>query len=542
MREMRKKFDGLYQGSMSVMEYENKLTFLSRYAPNLVYSEVVRRALLVESEDKDSQWIRESKKHFRGEASSSGSQSKKFRRGGGSSYSQGSQQQARPAPTVPLSLGSTREVVCHHCHQSGHIKPCCPQLQTPTTQSFTASTGLLNTCFSCGQTGHFKKECPQRGSGSRGGTGSQYRQSQLSVVQSGSRVPQTPQPAASVQGPRPARGSTPSTSHSFISSSFAHSLGLEITSLDGVLCVDTAVGGPVTLNRICRGCAIELAGRTLWFDFIPLEMTGFDVILGMDWLFFFQATIDCFRGRGRHRFYLASLLVEEEWSLGDSFPAVVGEFVDVFPEELTELPPIRDVVFAIDVIPGTAPISMASYRMAPAELNELKSQLDDLKAKGFIRPNASPWGAPEEHESHLRTMLQTLRDNWLYTKYEKCEFWLPEVKFLGHVVSGGGVSVNPSKIEAVMDWERPKSGIKFVWNEACELAFQELKTRLTTAPILVILERGLGYVIYCDVSRNGLGCVLMLTERVVAYGSRQLKTHKQNYSTHDLELAVVISH
>ncbi|XP_059636704.1 uncharacterized protein LOC132278820 [Cornus florida] len=378
-----------------------------------------------------------------------------------------------------------------------------------------------------------------------------------------------------------------------------------ITSLDGVLCVDTPVRGPVTLDRICRGCAIEIAGRTLWFDFIPLEMTGFDVILGMDWLSFFRATIDCFRGRvtictpngdcfyfvgnrsnshiltvygigdwGRHRFYLASLLAEEEWSLGDSFPTLVGEFVDVFPEELTELPPIRDVVFAIDVILGTAPISMALYHMAPAELNKLKSQLDDLKVKGFIHPSASPWGAPgakcfskidlrsgyyqlrvrdedipktvfrtrayldefvvvfvddilvylsleEEHESHLRTVLQTLRDNRLYAKYEKL----------------GGVSVDPSKIEAVMDWERPKSGIKFVWNEACELAFRELKTRLTTAPVLVIPERGLGYVIYCDASRDGLGCVLIQTERVVAYGSRQLKTHEQNYLSYDLELA-----
>ncbi|XP_059635610.1 uncharacterized protein LOC132277781 [Cornus florida] len=309
MREMRKKFDGLYQGSMSVMEYKNKFTSLSRYVPDLVqidedralkfqdglhldirprvsvldlrvYSEVVRRALLVEAEDRDSQRMKESKKHFRGEVSSSGSQLKKFRGGGGSLYSQGSR---------------------------------------------------------CGQTGHFKRECPQRGSGSRGGMGSQYKQSQSSVIQSGSRVPQTLQPAASAGtsvGPSVVRG----VSYSFISSSFAYSLGLEITSLDGVLCVDTPVGGPVTLDRICRGYAIEIAGRTLWFDFIPLKMMGFDIILGIDWLSFFRATIDCFRGRvtvctpngdwfcfmgdrsdshtltvyGHHRLYLASLLAEEE--------------------------------------------------------------------------------------------------------------------------------------------------------------------------------------------------------------------------------------
>ncbi|XP_059658311.1 uncharacterized mitochondrial protein AtMg00860-like [Cornus florida] len=180
----------------------------------------------------------------------------------------------------------------------------------------------------------------------------------------------------------------------------------------------------------------------------------------------------------------------------------------------------------------------------------------------------------EDHEVHLSIVLQILREHRLYAKYEKCEFWLQEVKFLGHVVSEGGVSVDPSKVEAVLTWERPKNvfeirsflglvgyyqrfvkdfsrlaapmtrltrkGVKFVWNEACDSSFQELKTRLTTAPVLVIPERGLGYVIYCDASRDGLGCVLMQDGRVVAYGSRQLKTHELNYPTHDLELAAVV--
>ena len=180
----------------------------------------------------------------------------------------------------------------------------------------------------------------------------------------------------------------------------------------------------------------------------------------------------------------------------------------------------------------------------------------------------------ESHEEHLRIVLQLLREHRLYAKFSKCEFWLPEVKFLGHVVSGSGVAVDSSKIVAVMNWERPKTvfeirsflglagyyrrfvedfsrlaapmtrltrkGIRFVWNDACEHSFQELKKRLTSAPILVIPERGLGYTVYCDASRDGLGCVLMQLGKVIAYGSRQLKTHEQNYPTHDLELAAVI--
>ena len=85
-----------------------------------------------------------------------------------------------------------------------------------------------------------------------------------------------------------------------------------------------------------------------------------------------------------------------------------------------------------------------------------------------------------------------------------------------------------------------RKGIKFVWSEACEKSFQEFKTRLTTAPVLIIPERSLNYTIYCDASGDGLGCVLMQEGKVVAYGSRQLKTHEKNYPTHDLKLAAVI--
>ena len=82
--------------------------------------------------------------------------------------------------------------------------------------------------------------------------------------------------------------------------------------------------------------------------------------------------------------------------------------------------------------------------------------------------------------------------------------------------------------------------VKFEWDDRCEEAFQELKRRLTSAPILIVPDRGQGYTVYCDASRAGLGCVLMQSERVVAYGSRQLKNHEQNYPTHDMELAVVV--
>ena len=179
-----------------------------------------------------------------------------------------------------------------------------------------------------------------------------------------------------------------------------------------------------------------------------------------------------------------------------------------------------------------------------------------------------------EHEYHLRIVLQLLRDHQLYAKFSKCEFWLTEMRFLGHMVSASGVSVDPDKVEAVMSWERPKSvfeirsflglagyyrrfiedfsriaapmtrltrkEVKFEWDDRCEEAFQELKRRLTSAPILIVPDRGQGYTVYCDASTARLGCVLMQSGRVVAYGSRQLKNHKQNYPTHDMGLAAVV--
>ena len=86
-----------------------------------------------------------------------------------------------------------------------------------------------------------------------------------------------------------------------------------------------------------------------------------------------------------------------------------------------------------------------------------------------------------------------------------------------------------------------RKGVKFEWDDLCERAFYELKRMLTLAPILIVPERGVMYTVYCDASKDGLGCVLMQSERVVPYGSRQLKNHERNYPTHDMELAAIVS-
>jgi len=180
----------------------------------------------------------------------------------------------------------------------------------------------------------------------------------------------------------------------------------------------------------------------------------------------------------------------------------------------------------------------------------------------------------EEHEEHLRLVMQRLREHQLYAKLSKCEFWLKEVAFLGHVLSNGGVAVDPKKVSDVLSWNPPQDvseirsflgmagyyrrfiegfskiakpmtsllekEAKFVWTEECQASFEELKKRLTTAPVLVLPDIAKAFSVYCDASRQGLGCVLMQEGRVVAYASRQLRKHELNYPTHDLELAAVV--
>ncbi|KAD4178969.1 hypothetical protein E3N88_27560 [Mikania micrantha] len=149
-----------------------------------------------------------------------------------------------------------------------------------------------------------------------------------------------------------------------------------------------------------------------------------------------------------------------------------------------------------------------------------------------------------EHEDHLRTVLETLRKKNLYAKFSKCEFWLEQVAFLGHVVSAEWITMDPAKVETITKWPRPTSvtrkGVKFTWNDEREKCFEKLKTRLVSAPILTLPSGSGGYQIYSDASKKGLGCVLMQHGKVIAYASRHLKPYEVNYPTHDLELAAVV--
>ncbi|GKC91338.1 putative reverse transcriptase domain-containing protein [Tanacetum coccineum] len=297
---------------------------------------------------------------------------------------------------------------------------------------------------------------------------------------------------------------------------------------------------------------------------------------------------------------------------------VVRDFLEVFQDDLSGLPPIREIEFRIELIPGATPVAKSPYRVTPSELEELSVQLKELQDKGFLivknryplpriddlfdqlqgsqffskidlrsgyyqlrvhedgilktafrtryghfEFTVMPFGltnasavfiylmnrvcrpyldkfvivfiddiliyskTQEEYVEHLRLVLELLKKEKLYVKFSKCEFWLREVQFLRHVINGNGIHVDPSKIEAVKNWKAPRT-------------LTEVRSFLGLVGYYHSSPDGPDFVVYCDASGIGLGCVLMQRGKVIAYASRQLKIHEKNYTTHDLELGAVV--
>ncbi|GJS63765.1 putative reverse transcriptase domain-containing protein [Tanacetum coccineum] len=267
---------------------------------------------------------------------------------------------------------------------------------------------------------------------------------------------------------------------------------------------------------------------------------------------------------------------------------IVRDFPKVFQKDFPGLPPTRQVEFQIDLVPGAAPVARASYSLAPSELQGLSTQLQELSDKGFIRPSSSPWGAPVlfvkkkdgsfwmcidyrklnkltvknryplsriddlfdqvQEEDILKTSFRIRYGHYEFqvmlfgltnapTSKEEHAEHLKLILELLKKEEFEGIHVDPAKIESFNNWASPKAPTKI--HQFLEAAFQLLKQKLCSAPILALPEGSENFVVYCDASRKGLGAVLMQREKVIAYVSRQLKIHEKNYNTHDLELRAV---
>ncbi|GJY37067.1 retrotransposon protein, putative, ty3-gypsy subclass [Tanacetum coccineum] len=578
-------------------------------------------------------------------------------------------------------------VRCGKCNKVGHLtRDCKVTISTTSTQRGQVVNQRVVTCYECGGQGHYRSDCPKlkdqnRGNkaGNKNGVGE--ARGKAYVLGGGDANPDS----------NVVKGTFLLNNHyafilfdsgadrSFVSTTFSTLLDITPDTLDISYDVKLADGRISETNTVLRGCTLGLLGHPFNIDLMPVELGSFDAIIGMDWLANHHAVIVCDEKIVRipygdevlivqgdrdsrreksklsiisctktHKYVEKGCLIflaqvtkketgdkSEEKRLEDV--PTVRDFSEVFPEDLPGLPPTRQVEFQIDLVPGAAPVARAPYRLAPTELQELSTQLQELSDKGFIRPSSSPWGAPvliddlfdqlqgskvyskidlrsgyhqlrvreedipktafktrychyefqvmpfgltnsltifmdlmnrvcnpyldkfvivfiddiliyskseEKHAEHLKLILELLKKEELYAKFSKCEFWLSEVQFLSHVIDSlagyyQGFIEGFSKIAKPM-MKLTQKNVKFDLSEKAEAAFQLLKQKLYSAPILALPEGSENFVVYCDASRKGLGAVLMQREKVIAYASRQLKIHDKNYTTHDLELGAVV--
>ncbi|GJY16682.1 reverse transcriptase domain-containing protein [Tanacetum coccineum] len=285
--------------------------------------------------------------------------------------------------------------------------------------------GQKPTCFECGVQGHFKRDCPKLKNNKNCGNqvGNDRAPAKVYVVgHAGTNPDSNIVTGMFLLSNRYASILFDTGAYrSFVSTAFSSQMDITPSTLDHYYDVELADGRIIRLNTILRGCTLNLLNHPFNITLIPVELGSFDAII-------------------------------------------------VFPEDLPGLPPTRQVEFQINLIPGDAPVARAPYRLAPSEMKELSKQLKELSDKGFIRPSSSPWGAPvlfvkkkdgsfriTEHEEHLKLILELLKKEELYAKFSKCEFWIPKVQFLGHVIDSEGIHVDPAKIESIKDWASPKS-------------------------------------------------------------------------------------
>ncbi|GKA73916.1 putative reverse transcriptase domain-containing protein, partial [Tanacetum coccineum] len=344
-----------------------------------------------------------------------------------------------------------------------------------------------------------------------------------------------------------------SADRSFVSTAFSSLIDIIPTTLDHGYDVELANGRIILVNTLIRGCTLNFLNHPFNIDLMPVEMGSFDVIIGMDWLAKYHA-------QQRSRVPIEHHLVHQGTKVfagGMSYLSSTGSSIYSKIDLRSGYHQLR---VREEDIPKTAfrtryghyefQVMPFGLTNAPAVFMDLmnrvcKPYLDKFVIV-FIDDILIYSKNKQEHAEHLKLILELLKKEQLYAKFSKCEFWIPKVQFLGHVIDSQGIHVDPAKIESVKDWASPKilkdrqandqadskeDQVSNVSDKA-RSSFSFLKQKLCSAPILALPEGSEDFIAYCDASIKGLGAVLMQREKVIAYASRQLKIHEKNYTTH----------
>ncbi|GKA43758.1 putative reverse transcriptase domain-containing protein [Tanacetum coccineum] len=294
---------------------------------------------------------------------------------------------------------------------------------------------------------------------------------------------------------------------SFVSTTFSALLDVAPSTLDTSYVIELADGRILETNFVLRGCTLGLLGHPFDIDLMPVELGSFDVIIGMDWLAKYHTLIVCdekvvripygdevliIRGDNcddrsklniisytrTHKLiqkgcqvYLAQVTSKkdedksEEKQLEDV--PIIQEFPEVFPEDLPGLPPARQVEFQIDLVPGAAPGSRVYSKIdLRSGYHQLRVREEDVPKTSFrtryghYEFQVMSFGLTNPLAVFMDLMNQLLKEEELYAKFSKCEFWLSKVQFLGHVIDSEGIHVDPTKIKSIKDWASPKTPTK----------------------------------------------------------------------------------
>ncbi|GKC29911.1 putative reverse transcriptase domain-containing protein [Tanacetum coccineum] len=357
------------------------------------------------------------------------------------------------------------------------------------------------TCYECGVQMHFKKDCPKLKNGNSGNQhGNGNAPAKVYVVgNTGTNPDSNIVTGMFLLNDRYASIVFDTGADiSFVSTTFSSLIDITPTILVHYYDVELAAGKIIRINTIIRGYTLNFLDHPFNINLMLVELGSFDIIIGMDWLSKYHAVIDC-----------AEKIVRNPW--GNETLIVHGD------RNLPDLPLTRQVEFQIDLMPGAAPVARASYRLAPSVMKELWEQLTRY---GHYEFQVMPFGLTNA----------------------------PAVQFLGYVIDSQGIHVDPTKIESIKYWASPKTPIEihqilglagyyrrfiegfskiakpmtkltqkkvaFEWGDKQEAAFQKLKHKLCSAPILTLPQGAEKFIIYCDASHKGLGAVLMQNEKI----------------------------